>query len=310
MKNRALALITAAVAIVAGASLWRVFITAADSASLRGQSGDDALLEALLEDEPGRAKPKIEPGRDNPPPVQQFQRLPQRTMPASEQARVRVALFKHYPVRRLEPQTGASCRSASSVLRGRIDISRIRRGNLVCQAEGAATIAVNNALYHGSIELVRHGGDWLAINQVPIETYVASVVGAEMPSHWNKEALKAQAVAARSYALVHMVRPASAHYHLGDSTRWQVYAGVSSTSTTTRQATQATEGEVLQFRGGLVESLYAASAEISAEAHGHLGASMSQAGAQSLAEQGKNYVQILNRYYNGAGLARIRLDGD
>ena len=310
MKNRALALITAAVAIVAGASLWKVFVSAADTASQRGQSGDDALLEALLEDEQGRAKPKIEPGRDNQPPVQQFQRLPQRTMPASEQARVRVALFKHYPVRRLEPQTGASCRSASSVLRGRIDISRIRRGNLVCQAEGAATIAVNNALYHGSIELVRHGGDWLAINQVPIETYVASVVGAEMPSHWNKEALKAQAVAARSYALVHMVRPASAHYHLGDSTRWQVYAGVGSTSSTTRQATQATEGEVLQFRGGLVESLYAASAEISAEAHGHLGASMSQAGAQSLAEQGKNYVQILNRYYNGAGLARIRLDGD
>ena len=310
MRNRALALITAAVAVVGGTSLWRIFVSDADSASLLGPSGNDALLEALLDDEIARAKPKLEPGPNNAPAVRQYQRLPQRAMPASEQARVRVALFKHYPVRRLQPQAGASCRSASSVLRGRIDITRIRRGNLICPAEGAATIAVNNSLYQGSIELVRHGGDWLAINQVPIETYVASVVGAEMPSHWNQEALKAQAVAARSYALVHMVRPASAHYHLGDSTRWQVYAGVGSTSSSTRQATQATEGEVLQFRGGLVESLYAASAEISAEAHGHLGASMSQAGAQSLAEQGKNYVQILDRYYNGAGLARIRLDGD
>jgi hypothetical protein len=310
MSNRALALITAAVAVFAGVSLWRVVASAADSASLLTPNGDEALLRALLDDETARAKTKNGSGRDNASPVRRYQRLSQPPMQASDQAKVRVALFKHYPVRRLQPQAGASCRSASGVLQGTIELTRISRESLVCQGGGAALIAVNNAPYQGSIELIRHGGDWLAINQVPLETYVASVVGAEMPSHWNKEALKAQAVAARSYALVHVVRPASARYHLGDSTRWQVYAGVGSTSSSTRQATQATEGQVLQFQGGLVESLYAASAQISAEAHGHLGASMSQMGAQALAQQGKNYAQILDRYYNGAGLARIRLDGD
>ena len=310
MSNRALALITAAVAVFAGVSLWRVVMSAADSASLLTPNGDEALLEALLDDETARAKTKNGSGRDKASPVRRYQRLSQPPMQASDQAKVRVALFKHYPVRRLQPQAGASCRSASGVLHGTIELTRISRKSLVCQGGGAALIAVNNALYQGSIELIRHGGDWLAINQVPLETYVASVVGAEMPSHWNREALKAQAVAARSYALVHVVRPASARYHLGDSTRWQVYAGLVSSSPATRQATQATEGQVLQFRGGLVESLYAASAQISAEAHGHLGASMSQVGAQALAQQGKNYAQILDRYYNGAGLARIRLDGD
>ena len=53
-------------------------------------------------------------------------------------------------------------------------------------------------------------------------SYLASVVGAEMPSSWHGEALKAQAVAARPYEMAHLVRPATTTYHLGDTTRWQV----------------------------------------------------------------------------------------
>ena len=314
MRIPTLARMTPILAMLAAVALWRVMPSALSTANPTGSISGDALLEALLEDEAAKATTKNELVWNNAPSVRHYQRLPKRPMQAdeqaNEQARVRVALFRRYPVRRLQPQAGASCRSASGVLEERIELNRISRESLVCQAEGAALIAVNNAPYQGSIELVRHADDWLAINQVPIETYVASVVGAEMPNHWNIEALKAQAVAARSYALVHMVRPASASYHLGDSTRWQVYAGLDSSSPSTRQATQATEGQVLQFRGRLVESLYAASAQLSAEAHGHLGASMSQVGAQSLAQQGKNYTQILDRYYKGAELASIRLDGD
>jgi SpoIID/LytB domain protein len=55
-----------------------------------------------------------------------------------------------------------------------------------------------------------------------------------------------------------------------------------------------------------VESLYAATREITLEAHGHLGASMSQHGAQELAEQGRRYNEILGHYYQGASLARLR----
>ena len=55
-------------------------------------------------------------------------------------------------------------------------------------------------------------------------------VGAEMPSHWNPEALKAQAVAARSYTLVHLVRPADSDFNLGDTTRWQAYGGINTQS--------------------------------------------------------------------------------
>ena len=94
-----------------------------------------------------------------------------------------------------------------------------------CRSIAAGAIVVNGLAYQGTIELVRSGDEWLPVNQLDLETYVASVVGAEMPSHWSREALKAQAVAARSYALVHLARPATSHYHLGDTTRWQVYGG-------------------------------------------------------------------------------------
>jgi peptidoglycan hydrolase-like amidase len=166
---------------------------------------------------------------------------------------------------------------------------------------------IQGRAYAGRLRLVPQQTGLLAVNHLPLETYVASVVGAEMPSSWDSEALKAQAVAARSYALAHMARPASAHWHLGDNTRWQAYRGLHSSNARTAAAAAATAGLILSYQGGIVESLYAANSQISWEAHGQLGASMSQEGAQALARQGLRYGQILARYYPGAALARLRM---
>ena len=167
-------------------------------------------------------------------------------------------------------------------------------------------IRVNGSAYEGRLRVLRDPTGLLAVNHLPLEAYVASVVGAEMPSSWGLEALKAQAVAARSYALAHMARPASRHWHLGNTTRWQAYRGLASNTNRTREAAAATSGLILSYQGGIVESLYAATSEISMEAHGHLGASMSQHGAQALANSGQRYGQILAHYYRGAALARLR----
>ncbi|MFZ0407333.1 MAG: SpoIID/LytB domain-containing protein [Cyanobium sp.] len=160
--------------------------------------------------------------------------------------------------------------------------------------------------YDGRFRLLRGGSGVLVVNHLSLESYISSVVGGEMPSGWNIEALRAQAVAARSYAMAHMARPANAHWHLGDTTRWQNYEGLSSVTGSTREATTSTAGIILSYQGGIVESLYAATQQIVDEAHGHLGASMSQTGAQDLALQGLRYNQILGRYYQGASLARLQ----
>ncbi|MEB3256133.1 MAG: SpoIID/LytB domain-containing protein [Synechococcaceae cyanobacterium] len=160
--------------------------------------------------------------------------------------------------------------------------------------------------YEGRFRLLRGDGGLRVVNHLPLENYISSVVGGEMPSHWSMEALRAQAVAARSYAMAHMARPADEHWHLGDTTRWQNYTGLAAVNGRTREATVSTAGVILSYQGGIVESLYAATQQIVDEAHGHLGASMSQTGAQELAVQGLRFNEILGRYYRGASLARLQ----
>jgi len=179
------------------------------------------------------------------------------------------------------------------------------QGEAWLQTAGAALL-VNGSPYGGKLRVLMDGGRLQVVNHLPLEVYVSSVVGAEMPSSWSMEALRAQAVAARSYALAHMARPANRHWHLGDTTRWQAYRGLASIAERTRQATSSTAGLILSYQGAIVESLYAANHQITLEAHGHLGASMSQHGAQEMALQGLRYNQILGRYYPGASLARLR----
>jgi peptidoglycan hydrolase-like amidase len=162
-------------------------------------------------------------------------------------------------------------------------------------------VFVGDRWYRGDLLLVSQGNTLLAVNYVDLESYIASVVGCEVSPSWPMDALKAQAIAARSYALVHYLRPAHSLYDLGNTQRWQVYRGVNAEWNTTRYAAEETKGVFLSYKGGVVESLYAANDEIVSNVHG--GRGMSQNGALSMAQQGYNYQQILGKYYPGAALA-------
>ena len=164
-------------------------------------------------------------------------------------------------------------------------------------------VFVGDRWFRGDLLLVSQGSTLLAVNYVDLESYISSVVGAEVSPSWPMAALKAQAIAARSYALVHYIRPANPLYDLGNTQRWQVYRGINAEWNTTRQAAKETHGVFLSYKGGVVESMYAASDDIVTNVFG--GRGMSQNGALSLAQQGYTYKQILDRYYPGTGLAWI-----
>jgi peptidoglycan hydrolase-like amidase len=166
-------------------------------------------------------------------------------------------------------------------------------------------IYVDGHWYRGAVQVIVQDQTLLAVNHLDLETYLLSVVGAEMPAHWPSAALQAQAIAARSYALVHIARPASPFYDLGNTERWQVYRGVTTEANTTHAAVSETRGLILSHQGGVVESLYAASDEIVKEVHKGFG--MSQEGANQMAQQGFNVQQILNTFYAGTQLAQLRV---
>jgi peptidoglycan hydrolase-like amidase len=219
---------------------------------------------------------------------------------------IRVGLVSQSPITAFRPAPNVLCRNQhGSVIPSQQLGERIASSTPQEIHCSGGLVQINQHHYRGDVSLLKGQGDWLPVVSLDLETYVASVVGAEMPSQWHQEALKAQAVAARSYAMAHLARPATAAYHLGDTTRWQVFAGEKSTTQASHSATRETRGMILSYSGGIVESLYASNAQVSAEAHGHLGASMSQTGAQQLARQGLPFNAILGRYYAGASLARL-----
>ena len=173
--------------------------------------------------------------------------------------------------------------------------------------EDGGYVAIGDSWYRGRMLIARRDRGLIAVNYVLLGDYLYSVVGSEMSPGWAIESLKAQSVAARSYALTHNIRPASKDYFDLDNTqRFQAYKGISREANTTQAAVQATAGEFISHEGGIVESLYAASQAIVDDAH--KGSGMSQLGAKDLAEQGYSYQEILAHYYPGTALGRLETD--
>lgn len=107
--------------------------------------------------------------------------------------------------------------------------------------------------YRGRIEVDVVDGRLRAVNVVGLESYLYGVVPSEMPSTWAPEALKAQAVAARSYALA--TRRIGAPFDEYADTRSQVYRGIDQETPAATAAVDATKGRVLLY-GGAVATTY------------------------------------------------------
>lgn len=216
-----------------------------------------------------------------------------------------VVSLKGKVLTRLAANQGVSVLPSGSSLRfGNSDLPHA----VWIRANKGGFVFVGDKWFRGTVMLVSQGSTLLAVNYVELENYLAIVVGAEVSPSWPEAALKAQAIAARSYALVHYFRPADRLYDLGNTQRWQVYKGIVAEYNTTHQAVQETRGMFLSYKGGVVESLYAASDEIVQNVF--KGQGMSQTGAHEMAKAGYNYQQILGRYYPGTGLAQITTNED
>jgi len=110
--------------------------------------------------------------------------------------------------------------------------------------------------YRGKFEIIIENKRLVAINVVKMEEYLLGVVPAEMPPIWHIEALKAQSVAARSYAYYNLGRFDYRKFDLADTVISQAYAGVYAEMEATTNAVVDTEGEVLTYKGNLANALY------------------------------------------------------
>lgn len=108
--------------------------------------------------------------------------------------------------------------------------------------------------YRGTIHVDVDGGRLRAINVVGLEQYLYGVVPSEVPDDWPVEVLKAQAVAARSYALA--TRKTGGAFDVFPDVRSQVYRGIDEEEDSTNQAVDETAGEVLTYRGRVATTYF------------------------------------------------------
>jgi len=112
---------------------------------------------------------------------------------------------------------------------------------------GPALNSVTSGLYRGSMEVRVDGGGVTSINELDMDSYIRGVVAGEMPSSWPLEALKVQAVAARTYALA--TSKTSGAFDQYPDTRSQVYRGVTGESVRSDAAVKDTAGRIVTYSG-------------------------------------------------------------
>ena len=188
-------------------------------------------------------------------------------------------------------------------------------------------VSVKGKWYRGEF-IILNNDSLTVINDIPLEQYLLGVVPSEMPSRWNYEALKAQSIAARSYAVANLGKNGSKGYDLKDNTYDQAYGGASAETKNTNRAVSDTKGIVATYDKKVISAYYCASAggqthdsgdvwtrnlpyirsvnsfDNDVKKNGH-GIGMSQHGANNMAKQGYNAYQILTYFYNNIKFGKL-----
>lgn len=120
----------------------------------------------------------------------------------------------------------------------------------------SARVILSGSTYQGAIELWKGSEGYFLINVVELEEYVKGVVASEVGIHWPIEALKAQAVLARTYAVAHILRNRTRNfYDVTSSVFHQVYKGEGGTEEVDK-AVKETKGEILTFNKEPIMAYY------------------------------------------------------
>ncbi len=160
----------------------------------------------------------------------------------------------------IESPPGAS-RERFRIRDGRL----LRRGRELgarVRIESPGSLLVDGREYPGDLELVAAGDRILVVNEIGLERYVAGTVAGEVPLAWPREALRAQAVAARTYALHERSRArrssrrAGTEYDLRSDARSQNYLGAQGDQEAALAAAAATRGEVLLWQDEPILAVY------------------------------------------------------
>ena len=133
-----------------------------------------------------------------------------------------------------------------------INLGSMSASQITIEPSDNGRIWIGDRWYRGKVRLMRQGNGVSAVNLVDLEEYLYSVVGSESIPSWPMEALKAQAVAARTYAIYKTTKDSNRYYDLDTTTATQVYKGVNNEYVSTVAAVQDTRNQVMTYGGKVI----------------------------------------------------------
>lgn len=176
------------------------------------------------------------------------------TRAISGRRRVRLRDDRGYRFRALNGARVAVIDTATGRTRARLRVPVTVTGGASTRLHGRAENGRSSGFYRGRMVLLREGSGVLAVNHVSLEHYLYGVVPAEMPASWPAEALRAQAVIARSYALTS--RASGGNWDVFADVRSQVYGGVLAEIASTTDAVRATRARVVTVGGEVAQTFF------------------------------------------------------
>lgn len=142
----------------------------------------------------------------------------------------------------------------------------LKMGGIEIKAEGKAKIYIGGRIFRGDVDIVRkENGKLMVINHIALDDYLYGVLYHEVSHRWPMEALKAQAIVARTFALYQARQNKMQPFDLRNDIYSQVYGGSTSERWSTTMAVNVTKGKVLIYDGDLVPAYYHATCAGSTE---------------------------------------------
>lgn len=156
-------------------------------------------------------------------------------------------------------QMGSGSEWRASVSDGQVlfrGSQEFRADRIVLESLGDRYLKFNGKKYRGSLELKVYEGEIYVINRLPMHYYLYGVIEKEIAPGWPIQTVKAQAVAARSFAIYRIKRNIEEPYDLGTTWLAQLYAGVEAETPQVIEAVDETRGEVLTYQGVVVPGFF------------------------------------------------------
>ncbi|MCX5677745.1 MAG: SpoIID/LytB domain-containing protein [Candidatus Omnitrophica bacterium] len=147
-----------------------------------------------------------------------------------------------------------------------VGAKELKMGGISVKAEGKTRIYVGGRLFRGDVDIIRKENNKLMlINHIGLEDYLYGVLYHEVSHRWPMEALKSQAIAARTFALYQARQNKMQPYDLRSDIYSQVYGGSTSERWSTTMAVNVTKGKILVYNGDILPAYYHATCAGSTE---------------------------------------------